>query len=120
MSELGTSVDIPPHHLLVAGFPCEDYSVLKREVTTKALQASLDRFDHLVRIISACRPIVVILENVASLMHAGLGWVRAHIEDSLKCLAIGRYVIFRDVVCCTSFRARFTRPRVYWVMFRVL
>ena len=50
--------------------------------------------------------------------HVGLEWVRTHIEDSLRCVAAGRYVIFRDVICCTSFRARFTRPRVYWVMFR--
>ena len=79
--------------------------------------AGLARFDHLVISIAASLPKVVILENVASLMHVGLEWVREHIEDALRSIAAGRYAIFRDVICCSSFGARFARPRVYWVMY---
>jgi hypothetical protein len=117
VSHVDVTALMPYHHLRFAGFPCEDYSNLKRGVSRAELLASLARFDRLIDSLYYQPPPVVLLENVASLLSSRLGWVADHIETALRQLAGGRYLIFRDVLCCSSFGARFTRPRVYWLMY---
>jgi len=117
VSDASVTAGMPKHHLRFAGFPCVEYSRLRRGVTTAILRYSLDRFDFFLDSLRVFAPPVVILENVASLLDSGLDWVRDHIESGLRRLAAGRYQIFRDVLCCGGLGARFVRPRVYWLMY---
>ena len=108
---------MPFHHLRVGGFPCEDFSNLKRGVTRAQLLYSLKRFDWFIDSLRHMPPLVVLLENVASLLSSRLEWVANHIDHALHGLAGGRYLIFRDILCSSSFGSRYTRPRVIWLMY---
>ena len=108
---------IPFHHLRVAGFPCNDYSSLRRDVSCSELLDGLRSFDLLIDSLRVFAPAVVLLENVPSLLRAGLSWVLRHIEKALGDLAGGRYLVFRDVVCCGGLGSRMVRPRVFWVLY---
>ena len=109
--------DIPEHDLHMAGFPCVDYSALKRKVTIPDLNEGLRRFDRLIELLAQALPPVVILENVASLLHSHLDWVVEHIMTALSRLGGGRYAIFRSVLCSSSFKGRFLRPRVVLLLY---
>ena len=90
---------------------------MKRGVSRAELLASLARFDRLIDSLHYHPLLFCSKTIVASLLSSRLGWVADHIETALRQLAGGRYLIFRDVLCCSSFGARFTRPRVYWLMY---
>ena len=51
--------------------------------------------------------------------HSHLDWVREHIEDALDGLGNGRYAPFKSILCSSSFKARFLRPRVVYLLYRV-
>ena len=108
---------MPEHHLRVAGFPCVNYSHLKRNVSDLELFRGLKDFDHFIDSLQAFPPPVVLLENVPSLLEGGLERVLSHIEDAFGALAGGRYAIFRDIVCCGDLGARMARPRVFWLLY---
>ena len=116
-SHPSVTAGMPFHHLRVGGFPCEDLSNLKRGVTHAQLLYSLLRFDWLIESLSHMPPLVILLENVASLLSSRLDWVANHIERALRGLAGGRYLIFRDVLCSSSFGSCCARPRVIWLMY---
>ena len=117
VSHPSVTTEMPFHHLRVGGFPCEDFSNLKRGVTRAQLLYSLKRFDWFVDSLRHMPPLVVLLENVASLLSSRLEWVANHIEHALHGLAGGRYLIFRDILCSSSFGSCYTRPRVIWLMY---
>ena len=108
---------VPEHDLRFAGFPCVKYSSLNRHATRAELMESLRVFDFLVDSLRVFAPPVVILENVAGLMCSRLDWVREHVEEALRGLAGGRYMIFRSVLCSSEFESTFRRRRVYYVMY---
>ena len=93
------------------------YSSLNRHATRAELVESLRVFDFLVDSLRVFAPRVVILENVAGLMCSRLDWVRNHVEEALRGLAGGRYMVFRSVWCSSEFGATFRRRRVYYVMY---
>ena len=109
--------DIPEHHLRVAGFPCVNYSHLKRNLSESELSQGLKDFDYFIDSLRAFPPPVVLLENVPSLLEGGLERVLSHVEDALGALAAGRYAIFRDIVCCGDLGARMARARVFWLLY---
>jgi len=54
--------DIPDHHILLAGFPCQPFSIIGKQKGFADTRGTL--FFEIERIIQAKRPTVVLLENV--------------------------------------------------------
>ena len=74
--------DVPDHDLLLAGFPCQPFSIIGRRQGFEDPRGSL--FFELLRVIRAKRPQGVVLENVKQLATAQSGKVLIHILDDLK------------------------------------
>ena len=102
---------IPAHDLLVAGFPCQDFSNAGSLDGFTGRTGSL--FFELVRIISGCQPRAILLENVRGLV-TNQG-VIAEIVRQLRLL--GYYLHARLLDAATLLPQR--RYRVFIVGFRV-
>lgn len=76
--------DVPDHDLLMAGFPCQPFSIIGRRRGFGDPRGSL--FFELLRFIDAKRPRAVVLENVKQLSTAGGGSVLARILDEIESL----------------------------------
>jgi DNA (cytosine-5)-methyltransferase 1 len=113
--------DIPDHHILAAGFPCQPFSlagVSKKNSLGRAhgfadaTQGTL--FFQLASIIAAKRPPVVLLENVKNLTShdSGRTWDVIHrtLEDELQ------YRVFHRVIDAAAFVPQH-RERVFIVGF---
>lgn len=105
--------DIPSHHILCGGFPCQDLSLAGRR---KGLEGERSRlFFEIVRILKASRPPVAFLENVDNLvgLHNGATFrtIRARLEDA-------GYVVFWKVLNASFFGVPTARKRIYIVCFR--
>ncbi len=57
---------VPPHQLLCAGFPCQPFSKAGEQLGL-ACSKDGDLFGHLLRLVSVCRPRMLMFENVANL-----------------------------------------------------
>ena len=82
------------------------------------LLANLRMFDRLIEMLRQRLPPVIILENVTSLLNSHLEWVHDRMMDALRSLGAGRYLIFKAVLCSSSFGAKFLRPRVVFLLYR--
>ena len=101
---------IPPHDLLVAGFPCQDFS------NAGSLQgfngSSGGLFLELVRLLAGCQPHAILLENVRGLL------TRTGILDEVKSkLASVGYIVNVKMIDAAHLLPQ-TRKRVYIVGFR--
>ena len=76
--------DVPDHDLLLAGFPCQPFSIIGQRKGFQDPRGSL--FFELLRFIEAKKPRAVILENVKQLVTAGKGEVIERILSELHAL----------------------------------
>ncbi len=75
------AADIPNHTLLVAGFPCQSFSIAGKREGFEDTRGTL--FFEVARIIQAKRPNFVLLENVKGLLSAQEGYCFARIIQTL-------------------------------------
>ena len=67
VTEVDAATDVPPHDLLTAGFPCQPFSRLGQQPGFQAPKGHGTLFAHIVRIVRAVRPRMLLLENVPGL-----------------------------------------------------
>lgn len=113
--------DIPAHDVLVAGFPCQPFSIagvskknsLGRAHGFKCLTQGTLFFD-IVNIVEVKRPPVLVLENVKNLRSHDQGRTWKIIRDSLDEL---NYWVFDKVLDAADFGVPQHRERVFIVCF---
>lgn len=106
--------DIPKHDVLLAGFPCQPFSMIgKREGFEHATQGTL--FFDVLRIIKYHQPKMFLLENVQGLLTIQNGETFKIIKNSLN---EAGYNVFHDVLDAQNFGLPHVRKRVVIVGFR--
>lgn len=112
---------IPPHDLLAAGFPCQPFSIAgvsKKKSLGRAHgfhdKAQGTLFFHLASVIEACRPPVLLLENVKNLRSHNRGDTWQTIADRLQSLG---YVVYDRILDAADYVPQH-RERIFIVGFR--
>jgi len=75
--------NIPDHDMLLAGFPCQPFSIAGRKLGF-ACEAQGTLFFDIARIIAHCRPRAFLLENVKNLANHDKGNTLRIIQETLK------------------------------------
>lgn len=76
------SEDIPDHDILLAGFPCQPFSVAGEKKGLRDQRGNL--FYEIVRVLEDCRPKAFLLENVKGLLSLNKGRTFALICEELR------------------------------------
>ena len=77
---------IPPHDILVGGFPCQPFSTLGEQPGLADEKGGFRGmlFTQIVRVLTVCRPSAFILENVPGLLHCDGGEALKSIAEALR------------------------------------
>ncbi len=105
--------DIPAHDILIAGFPCQPFSIIGHRKGFEDTRGTL--FFDIARIIEAKKPKVFVLENVKLLTGHNKGKTLGRILEALKDL---RYHVDFRVLNALNFGLPQKRERVFIVGFR--
>ena len=105
--------DIPEHDILLAGFPCQAFSLAGHKKGFKDARGTL--FFDVARIIKRHNPKVVFCENVKNLVNHDRGRTFKVIKEILEELG---YVVFYKVLNSKNFGVPQNRERIYIVAFR--
>lgn len=106
------SSDIPDHHILLAGFPCQAFSIAGNKLGFEDTRGTL--FFEVARIVKEKQPKVVFCENVKNLKTHDKGKTIKVITSTLEELG---YSVFIDVLNSKDFGVPQNRERVYIVAF---
>ena len=107
------SKDIPKHDILLAGFPCQPFSVAGERKGLKDIRGNL--FYEIIRILEDCQPKAFLLENVKGLTSLNKGKT---FELILKELEGSGYKVYSKVLNTMDYgNIPQTRERVYIVGF---
>jgi len=101
---------IPNHDLLLAGFPCQPFSIIGSKKGFEDIRGTL--FFDIARILEAKRPKAFVLENVKLLVNHDQGRTMAKIEEVLTDLG---YYFDRKVLNALDFGLPQKRERVFIV-----
>lgn len=99
-----TGAELPAADLWTAGFPCQDISDAGKAVGISGTRSGLWR--EFVRALRVVRPSHTLLENVAGLLHRGMGTVLGDLAES-------RHDACWDCLPACAFGARHIRDRVF-------
>ncbi|MDW8438828.1 MAG: DNA cytosine methyltransferase, partial [Chloroherpetonaceae bacterium] len=105
--------DIPDHDILLAGFPCQPFSIAGKGLGFADTRGTL--FFNIEAILSAKRPFAFLLENVKRLATHDGGRTFAVILHRLKELG---YAVYHKVLNSLDFGVPQKRERIYIVGFR--
>jgi DNA (cytosine-5)-methyltransferase 1 len=105
--------DVPDHDLLLAGFPCQPFSIIGQRKGFEDTRGTL--FFEIARILEAKKPSVFVLENVKLLVGHNRGRTMARIMETLA--SLGYHTEFR-VLNALDFGLPQKRERVFIVGFR--
>ncbi|MBQ2321760.1 MAG: DNA (cytosine-5-)-methyltransferase [Bacteroidales bacterium] len=105
--------DIPPHDLLLAGFPCQAFSIMGKKRGFEDTRGTM--FFEVARILKYHRPQAILLENVKNLVTHDGGKTFAVIRDTLTELG---YFIKWKVLNALDFGLPQKRERIIIVGFR--
>ena len=105
--------DIPEHDILLAGFPCQAFSLAGHKKGFEDARGTL--FFDVARIIKRHNPKVVFCENVKNLVNHDRGRTFKVIKEILENLG---YVVFYKVLNSKDFGVPQNRERIYIVAFR--
>ena len=104
--------EIPDHDLLLAGFPCQPFSIIGQRKGFEDTRGTL--FFEIARILEAKRPRTFVLENVKQLVTHQKGYTFQRIQEALRDLD---YVIDHRVLNSLDYGLPQKRERVYIVGF---
>ena len=105
--------DIPNHDILLAGFPCQAFSLAGHKRGFEDARGTL--FFDVARIIKEHKPKIVFCENVKNLVNHDRGRTFQLIRNILEELG---YVVFYQVLNSKDFGVPQNRERIYIVAFR--
>lgn len=106
------TVTLPKYDLLIAGFPCQTFSVIGRQEGFKDDRGQI--IFHLIRILNETRPKCFILENVRGLVAHDYGKTIKVIMDELE--AIDYSVVYK-VLTSLDYGVPQMRQRVFFIGF---
>lgn len=104
---------VPDHELLLAGFPCQPFSIIGSKKGFEDTRGTL--FFEIARILEAKRPACFVLENVRMLARHDKGRTLSVIKDVLKRLG---YSVHAKVLNALDFGLPQKRERIFIVGFR--
>lgn len=104
--------EIPDFDIMIAGFPCQSFSVIGRQTGTKDPRGQI--IYYLIDILQKKKPSVFILENVKGLISHDKGKTFEHILDELD---KSGYTVFHKVMNSIEYGVPHMRQRVYIVGF---
>ncbi len=105
--------DIPQHDILIAGFPCQPFSIMGNEQGFDDHRGSL--FFRICEIIESHQPDVVVLENVGRILVHKQGNTFSIIKNNIEKLG---YKMYYKILNSNDFGVPQTRNRVFIVCFR--
>ena len=105
--------DIPEHDILLAGFPCQAFSLAGQKKGFEDARGTL--FFDVARIIKRHNPKVVFCENVKNLVNHDRGRTFKVIKEILEDLG---YVVFYKILNSKDFGVPQNRERIYIVAFQ--
>lgn len=108
--------DIPDFDVLLAGFPCQAFSVAGYRQGFNDEKGRGNLFFELARIIKEKKPNIIFLENVKNLVSHDDGNTFAIISDTLE--KLGYFVKSQVLNACNYGNIPQTRERIYIVCFR--
>jgi len=106
-------VDIPDHDILLAGFPCQPFSIIGDKQGFQDTRGTL--FFDIARILKRKQPTAFLLENVKQLLTHDKGRTFAVIEEQLSQLG---YTTYHKVLNALDFGLPQKRERIFIVGFR--
>ncbi|MDU1763703.1 MAG: DNA cytosine methyltransferase [Anaerococcus vaginalis] len=106
-------IDIPNHDILLAGFPCQAFSLAGQKKGFEDTRGTL--FFDVARIVEFHKPKVVFCENVKNLVNHDRGKTFKIIKKTLNDLG---YRVFYKVINSKDFGVPQNRERIYIVAFR--
>ena len=106
-------VDIPDHDILLAGFPCQPFSIIGDKQGFQDTRGTL--FFDIARILKQKQPRAFLLENVKQLLTHDKGRTFAVIEEQLSQLG---YTAYHNVLNALDFGLPQKRERIFIVGFR--
>ncbi|GIV02411.1 MAG: cytosine-specific methyltransferase [Fimbriimonadales bacterium] len=104
---------VPPHDVLLAGFPCQPFSIIGRMSGLADTRGTL--FFEIARLLDACRPPAFVLENVKMLRNHRRGQTLARILSVLSELG---YSTSHRILNALDFGLPQKRERLFIVGFR--
>ena len=105
--------DIPDHDILLAGFPCQPFSIAGKELGFKDTRGTL--FFNIHEILKEKRPQAFLLENVKRLKNHDQGKTFKTIKNCLEDLG---YTIYYQILNSLDFGIPQKRERIYIVGFK--
>ncbi len=105
--------EIPPFDILLAGFPCQAFSIAGLRKGFEDTRGTL--FFDVVRIASFHKPQVIFLENVKGLKNHDKGRTFQIIQETLQNMG---YFVYHKVLNARDFGVPQNRERIYIVAFR--
>src|SRR3990167_1653149 len=101
--------DIPDFNVLLAGFPCQPFSMIGKRDGLSDPRGQL--FNEVVKFLDARKPRAFVLENVKNLLRHNRGESYAFIKDALQKAGDG-YTVFESVLDSQDFGVPQHRERV--------
>lgn len=105
--------EIPHHDILCAGFPCQPFSISGKQLGFNDTRGTL--FFDVARIVKACKPKIVLLENVKNFASHDNGRTLNVVTNILN--EIG-YDVFYDIYNASDYGIPQKRERLFFVCFR--
>ena len=105
--------DIPNHHILCAGFPCQAFSISGKKKGFKDSRGIM--FFEIARIVNIKRPEVIFLENVRTFATHEQGHTMQVVRDVLEGLG---YTVYANVLNASDYGIPQKRERKYIVCFK--
>jgi DNA (cytosine-5)-methyltransferase 1 len=107
--------DVPDHDILLAGFPCQTFSIAGKKAGFKDVRGTL--FFDIARILKKKKPKAFLLENVKGLNHHDKGKTLATILNVLR-KDLDYYVPQPEILNAKDFGVPQNRERIFIVGFR--
>ena len=104
--------DIPSHDILLAGFPCQAFSIAGKRLGFEDTRGTL--FFEVARIIKYHKPKIVFLENVKGFVNHDNGNTFRVVKETLEEMG---YKVFTKVLNAKDFGVPQNRERIYIVAF---